>query len=568
MQFENPITIETALERIASGEYIIPVIQRDFVWKPEQVERLFDSLMRGYPIGSFLFWEVAKDVQSAYPFFRFASAIKQAADNHHIAATVKFDKATGILDGQQRLTAFLVGLNGTYTPKKKGALPQTLYLDLYSFDPDAGEEQLAYGFKFMDDATAVVAKATPGAHWFRCGDIFLLNTFGDFSKYLKDNSIDVDQDVADRLDKLKKAVREIPTVNFYLERRDDLPEVLNVFVRLNRGGTPLSYPDLLLSAATVGWKTPNAPSEFKGCVAEMNKFGFGFTRDRVLKAGLVLSGLDIKFKAVNFKSTNALAIEKDWPTIRSSLSLAAELLRAFGLNEKSLTAQNVVIPVAYYLKHAKRNAKYLTSMPFSKDREAIRQFVVLSLVKAGFWTGAVDQILISARDVIKAHGASGFPLKELIKELATHSKSLRLDDQDIDALLGTKYGKQSTWLLLSLIYPVNWTNPFHVDHIVPKSRLTETRLTKLGISQQEIATALNRKDKLANLQLLDGHINKQKSKKPLATFLGEMTASEQSAYPVRHDIVHVPKDETEFNKFYEAREAAIRSKLKVLVTIP
>ena len=318
----------------------------------------------------------------------------------------------------------------------------------------------------------------------------------------------------------------------------------------------------------MGWKTPNAPSEFKGCVAAMNKFGFRFTRDRVLKAGLVLSGLDIKFKAANFKSTNALAIEKDWPQIRSSLTLAAELLRDLGLGEKSLTAQNVVIPVAHYLKHAKRDRKYLTSSKFAADREAVRKFVVLSLVKAGFWTGAVDQILTSARDIIDAHGAKAFPLNELLREFASHGKSLVLTDQDIDGLLSTSYGKRNTWLLLSLIYPVSWTNPSHVDHIVPRARLTESKLKKLGISQPEIALALGRKDRLGNLQLLDGLVNKEKSKKPVAVFIAAMTPAERVAYPARHDIAPVPKDESEFNVFFEQREAAMRAKLKALVTIP
>ena len=78
MQFERPITIADALQRVEAGEYIIPVIQRDFVWKTKQIERLFDSLLREYPIGSFLFWEVSRDILGRYPFFEFSEDITES----------------------------------------------------------------------------------------------------------------------------------------------------------------------------------------------------------------------------------------------------------------------------------------------------------------------------------------------------------------------------------------------------------------------------------------------------------------------------------------------------------
>ena len=46
------------IDNIHNNRYLLPAIQREFVWRPHQIERLFDSLMRGYPIGSFLFWRV------------------------------------------------------------------------------------------------------------------------------------------------------------------------------------------------------------------------------------------------------------------------------------------------------------------------------------------------------------------------------------------------------------------------------------------------------------------------------------------------------------------------------
>jgi len=60
MSFQTPITVKEATEQIHAKKYLLPAIQRDVVWKVDQITRLFDSLMRDYPIGSFLFWHVDK----------------------------------------------------------------------------------------------------------------------------------------------------------------------------------------------------------------------------------------------------------------------------------------------------------------------------------------------------------------------------------------------------------------------------------------------------------------------------------------------------------------------------
>jgi hypothetical protein len=567
MQFQAPITISKALQRIEAGEYVIPVIQREFVWKTRQIERLFDSLMRDYPIGSFLFWEVTKETLSKHPFFEFSARVVQGGDNHRSPAVAKFDKTTAILDGQQRLTAFLVGLKGSYQPKRKTQPVEYLYVDLLFHNPEAGEEDLANGFRFMSTAAFDQLKDDTTSHWFRVGDVLGFADATAVHNYLAAAGIVAIDGVFSRLEKLRKSVREVEVINFYLETRDDLSEVLNVFVRLNRSGTTLSYPDLLLSAATVGWKSHNAPKEFKSCVASMNAFGFEFTRERVLKAGLVLADLgDIKFKAENFKSANALQIEKDWLSIKASLVLAAELLKSFGLSHETLPAQNVIIPVAYYLRKSQRDKKYLTSVPMMTDREAVRQFVVLSLVKSGFWTGAVDQVLLAAQDVLKSHGTKRFPLKELEKRFSGMGKSLKLSDADIDGLLRSKYRKRGTGLVLSLLYAVDWSNPHHQDHVVPRSRLTEAKLKRLKIPASEIALILDRRDRLPNLQLLQGHVNVQKSKMPLAEFVGKIEPVGQRQHFLSANLIsQVPLDETEFTSYYEAREAEMRAKLAKLL---
>jgi hypothetical protein len=59
--FKYPITISDAIVNIESRKFLLPAIQRKFVWSCEQIEVLFDSIMRNYPINSFMMWNVTSD---------------------------------------------------------------------------------------------------------------------------------------------------------------------------------------------------------------------------------------------------------------------------------------------------------------------------------------------------------------------------------------------------------------------------------------------------------------------------------------------------------------------------
>ena len=71
MAYEAPITIKKTIENIRKRKYVLPSIQREFVWEPTQIEKLFDSLMRNYPISTFLFWKVDKHRIKDFQFYEF-----------------------------------------------------------------------------------------------------------------------------------------------------------------------------------------------------------------------------------------------------------------------------------------------------------------------------------------------------------------------------------------------------------------------------------------------------------------------------------------------------------------
>ena len=63
-------TIATVINRL-NTQYFLPAIQREFVWQPEQIIQLFDSIMRGYPISSFLFWELKPENRDKWEIYKF-----------------------------------------------------------------------------------------------------------------------------------------------------------------------------------------------------------------------------------------------------------------------------------------------------------------------------------------------------------------------------------------------------------------------------------------------------------------------------------------------------------------
>src|SRR4029078_13093308 len=104
-------TIADALKRIQTKSYVLPAIQREFVWKPEQIERLFDSLMQGYPIGTFLFWKVEAETSNKFKFYDFVLNYHQRDAAHCPELRILHHQSvTAGLGGQHRLPALKLGL--------------------------------------------------------------------------------------------------------------------------------------------------------------------------------------------------------------------------------------------------------------------------------------------------------------------------------------------------------------------------------------------------------------------------------------------------------------------------
>ena len=121
MTYQN-ISIKKVIKGINENKYLLPAVQREIVWSTEQIEKLFDSILSGYPINSMLFWsyKIPKNGDK-YKFYEFIKAYDEyhIASNHNKEHNLCGDKkVVAVLDGQQRLTALFIGLNGYMNLKK------------------------------------------------------------------------------------------------------------------------------------------------------------------------------------------------------------------------------------------------------------------------------------------------------------------------------------------------------------------------------------------------------------------------------------------------------------------
>ena len=578
MAFEKPITIRSAIDRVQRAEYVLPAIQREFIWKSEQITSLFDSLMRGYPIGSFLFWNVKRDKCQDYKFYRLLGEYHELDQRHNPSFDpVNNAGVTVILDGQQRLTSLHIGLAGSYTDKIKhkrrdnpDAYPRRhLYLDI--LQPASGEDiGLSYNFRFL---TSTEAKKRNGAHWFRVSGILTFKDLSDINKYLREHNLFKPEYPEKCLCNLFEAICKDPLINYYQEEDQDLDKVLNIFIRINSGGTQLSHSDLLLSIATAQWNEYDARQEIHKIVDDINRTGQGFnlSKDFVLKSCLVLADIsDIGFKVKNFTRENTEKIEHTWPNISRALRDAVTLASLFGYNGNTLSANNVLIPVAYYLLTRQTDDGYLERSEFSDDRDAVRKWITRALLKTGTFGSGLDTTLRVARSTIKAHPAT-FPVQQMDTEFAKIGKALRFEEEELDALLDHTCGTNTAFSVLALLYPnINFaTDRFHEDHIFPKSRFTLKRLRDAGVPEDSIKLFRDCYDRIANLQLLGGTLNREKSAKMPTEWLQDHFKNDaaRQKWKCENFIDDIPSSIESFLDFYDARREKIKMHLAQILDV-
>ena len=573
-------TIREALESITSHEYVLPAIQREFVWSTEQICALFDSLMQGYPVGEFLFWRIAPEYSAKYRCYDFVRDYHQRNAPHCPDLGILTNKPlTAVLDGQQRLTAFNIGLRGSMAvklPRKRVNNPdayprRVLALDLLEVT-EHDEAGSRYAFDFVDENKVGYVD---GHLWFKVSDILTMQSGPEMFDWIQNKGLgSAQQSVAFRtLDRLYRVIHVEPTVAYYEVKNQNIEHVLNIFIRRNSGGTVLAYSDLLLSIAVSNFEKLDARKEVHQLVDDLNRIGPGFdlSKDFVLKAGLMLTDIaSVGFEVRNFTLPNMAILEKNWSRICDALSATVQLVASFGFDSRSVRASSALLPIAYYLYQRGAPSGFATYSKYDTEREAIRGWLTRSILKAsGIWGSGLDTLLTALREVLRNSEDGHFPVKEMHRIMTQRGKSLVFSAEEIEDLAELDINDRRVFALLALLsHFINFRDhQFHIDHVFPKSRFTQAQLRAAGVGYELFDTFWDSANRIANLQLLNGDINNEKRRKMPSEWMREHFKDDQKLqdYCSMYLLGDVPQEITKFQEFYEARRERLQERIAELV---
>lgn len=553
MKYET-ISIKDIIKMLNEKKIYLPEIQRSFVWKAEQIEKLFESIFIGYPIGTLLFWKTTKnDINKneiiLYDFIK--DYHERDSKNNDKSSTIASDYENYFitLDGQQRLTALYIGLQGSTAykthntwwklddsfPKKK------LYfnLDAKGLNDDDDDEIIPI-FKFFEDG-----KVPKNNKWIIASDILKFNDLNDIIRYTNNNELTDEE--SGNISKFWGNITSInpPIIHYLNIESDSYEDVLNIFVRLNSYGTPLSKSDLLFSTMLLEWK--GGRETIEKLIKDINNKGnkFNFSKDFIMRTCLVLSGASVNLKIDSFKKDKIIYIRDNFEKISLSIKKAVDSLVKLGYSDEMLSSQNALIPYIYYL-YKGGNEKNITGL---------KKYLAVSQLK-NLYGVASNAALTSTRAALEKLNCKkvDFDITLFDGVILVGDRDFKIREDDINSYMDKEKGKY-TFYILSLLYPNLKLDQvkFHQDHAHPYNafeNLDKDKLTKEQIDRWKIL-----RDTLPNLELLEGSENESKNDMSLTDWINKGNKVEYSDEKESTDLYN-------FDNYYKKRKEKMITELK------
>ena len=436
--------ISTILDHIDSGHIALPEFQRGYVWSREQVRGLFHSLYRRHPVGGLLVWATE------------AKGAAHRGEGPLAAGVVKL-----LLDGQQRVTS-LYGVMRGRPPKffdgnesKFTGLRFHLEEEVFEFYQPA---------KMRDDplwvdVTKLMQEGYAG--------------LGGFNEKLR-TSPEQAEKISEYIGRLGKllSIADIELHDEEVTGADKtLDVVVDIFNRVNIGGTKLSKGDLALAKVCAEW--PDARDTMKAKLREWEKAGYEFTLNWLLRSvNTILTG-EAQFSYLHDRDSLDIqnGLQRATKYIDACLNMIAGRL---GLDHKRVFFSGLAVPVM---------VRYLDQKQETLD-EKERDKLLFWFAQAGMWGRYSGSTEASLDRDLAALEESGGNLDALLKELQLWHGELRIKPEHFESSgLGARF-YPVLYMLTRMGGSRDWGNglPLHenllgkmsqleVHHIFPKAQL-------------------------------------------------------------------------------------------------
>lgn len=563
----------TILDDFDREPWVLPNLQRPYVWKKEKIINFFDSLMQGYPVGILLLWDLySKDdsQNNNVGFYRFIKS--NNATNEQYLSEAK-DNPKAVLDGQQRLTTLNIGLRGTYDDGM-------LYLNIKKLDDTKSNEDKNNDNKFEFDFFSLkklerLAKAKNANYEVILESLnqiqfpiifkennncwFLMNALISKERYSKSLRTFLNDDEYDYYDTTFRNFLNFE-IGYYEISSDMSDKALDIFVRVNSGGQVLEKSDLLFSMLinstneNIREKIVNMLKDIKTKYKDSQSIS-NISKDVFLRLCLCLYSDNVTYSLNNFRGDKGKLIMSkivsEFDTIKVALEKSVEFLcRYCGYGElKSLSTYPIIITALMYYKNNNKLSDELI--------KELTNFINLANFKNVF-SGSSDVTLGQIRNALAEKNYKKVDIKD-INESIKPRKNLDVSENDINDILDYDFRKNYNYIfnILWLIQGnLNTDNTYHIDHIYPQS------LTK-KVNDVEFTNAIN---SIANTQMLFSPKNIGKSDKNPKEWLDEKSQTERKLILecnfINYDKLVSNDDIEGIKEFIEDRKKELKKKLK------
>ena len=447
--------ISTILDHIDAGHIALPEFQRGYVWSREQVRGLFHSLYRRHPVGGLLVW---------------ATEAKGAA--HRGEGPLATGIVKLLLDGQQRVTSLYGVMRGR--PPKFFDGNESKFTGL-RFHLEEEVFQFYQPAKMRDDPLWVdVTKLMQEGNAGLGGFIAKLSTNPEHAENISE--------YIGRLSKLL-GIADIELHDDEVTGADKtLDVVVDIFNRVNSGGTKLSKGDLALAKICAEW--PQARDAMKTKLIEWEEAGYEFTLNWLLRSvNTVITG-EAQFSYLHDRNSLDIqdGLQRATKYIDTCLNMIAGRL---GLDHKRVFFTGLAVPVM---------VRYLDQKQGTLD-EKERDKLLFWFAQAGMWgrySGTTESKL--DRDLAALEEPDG-NLDALLKELQLWHGGLRIKPEHFESSgLGSRF-YPVLYMLTRVGGSRDWGNgiPLHenllgkmsqleVHHIFPKAQLHKREYRKQEIN--------------------------------------------------------------------------------------
>lgn len=559
-KYEDMSTLE-ALKYANNHLLVLPDIQREYVWEAEAIEKLFESIVDDYPVGTCIFWKstranINKEKPNLYYFLR---EYKKKESKNEPAPEVLSEEGPYyiVLDGQQRITSLNIALYGSYTSFKGGRgnskanpdswIRRELYYNLDFYDnEEIDDEKPRKRFSFLSD------EEKKQGNWYKIKEIL---------KFKSDDDL-----IADLVEKgyhklvrkdLKTLFQRIEAgsgnglIHYYCIDEEDYDKALDVFIRVNSTGQKLAKTDLFFSTLVDGWD--DGKKKIEDLLKTMNSKGdgFDFSKDYLMRLALVLVDANTNMKIQSFTPKIVHEIRNNWDKIKETADKMTTLLANIGLSNETLTSYNATMPVAYYIYKGGKKIKD------SAAQNEVRKFLSVAMAKRLFGV-ASNAALDSTRKAIKKIDCSKIDFNlSIFKDVElVGGRTFIVSKEDIEYCLNNYEKGKNAYILLSLLYPDYKLSQvtFHQDHCHPYVGFEEKNIKNLNLPAEVVEDWRSKRNLIPNLQFLKDDENEHKNQTPLIEWIAENNTIEYMPENVSLEF----KD---FDVFFEKRRILIKKKL-------